>query len=167
MYLRKINGVFFKIFFFWCGPFLKSLLNLLQYCFCFMLWIFGPEACEILAPWPRIEPALPALEGEVLTTGPPGKSQMFAVLSHCFGVFGSKNELTWWLVPRLPCRLWALWGWGPCPSWWQFYSQPCPVLGTQRKGFWQMSGNSVRRSSAVMWQRTQRRISWFLVWCSL
>ena len=24
--------------FFLCGPFLKSLLNLLQYCFCFMLW---------------------------------------------------------------------------------------------------------------------------------
>ena len=27
--------LFFKRFF-WCGPFLKSLLNLLQYCFCFM-----------------------------------------------------------------------------------------------------------------------------------
>ena len=31
---------FFKIF--WCGPFLKSLLNLLQYCFCFMFWCFWP-----------------------------------------------------------------------------------------------------------------------------
>ena len=29
---------FFKIFF-WCGPFLKFLLNLLQYCFCFMFWV--------------------------------------------------------------------------------------------------------------------------------
>ena len=26
--------------FLWCGPFLKSLLNLLHYCFCFMLWFF-------------------------------------------------------------------------------------------------------------------------------
>ena len=26
--------------FFWCGPFLKSLLTLLQYCFCFMFWVF-------------------------------------------------------------------------------------------------------------------------------
>ena len=26
--------------FFWCVPFLKSLLNLLQYCFCFMIWFF-------------------------------------------------------------------------------------------------------------------------------
>ena len=30
-------------FFFWCGPFLKSLLNLLQYCFCFFyVLVFWP-----------------------------------------------------------------------------------------------------------------------------
>ena len=39
-----------------------------------MFWVFGREACGILAPRPRIKPAPPALEGEVLTTGPPGKS---------------------------------------------------------------------------------------------
>ena len=50
------------------GPFKRSLLNLLQYCFCFL---FG-EVCEILAPQPGIKPAPPALEGEVLTTGPEG-----------------------------------------------------------------------------------------------
>ena len=55
--------------------FLKSLLNLLQYCFCFMFWVFGCEACGILAPQPGNEPTPPALEGEVLTTGSPGKSQ--------------------------------------------------------------------------------------------
>ena len=38
--------------------------------FCF----FGPEACGILAPWPGIEHSPPALEGEVLATGPPGMS---------------------------------------------------------------------------------------------
>ena len=53
--------------------FLRSLLNLLQYCFCFMLWLFGPEACGILVPPPGIEPAPLALEGDVFTTGPPGK----------------------------------------------------------------------------------------------
>ena len=36
--------------------------------------VFGHEACGILAPRPGIEPAPTALEGEVLTTGPPGKS---------------------------------------------------------------------------------------------
>ena len=39
-----------------------------------MFWFFGREACGILAPRPGIEPAPPALEGEVLTTGPPRKS---------------------------------------------------------------------------------------------
>ena len=68
----SINIHIFKVF--WCGPFLKSLLNLLQYCFCFMCWFFGPEACGILAPWPRIKPTSTALEDEVSTTGPPGKS---------------------------------------------------------------------------------------------
>ena len=38
-----------------------------------MFWFFGHEARGILAPWPGIEHAPPALEGEVLTTGPPGK----------------------------------------------------------------------------------------------
>ena len=52
-----------------------TLLNLLQYCFCFMFWFFGLEACGILVPLPGMEPSRPALEGEVLTTGPPGKSQ--------------------------------------------------------------------------------------------
>ena len=55
-----------------CGTFLKSLLNLLQYCSCFMFFVlfFGHEACCILALQPEIEPAPPALKGKVLTTGP-------------------------------------------------------------------------------------------------
>ena len=40
-----------------------------------MFSFFGHKARGILAPQPRIEPAPPALESEVLTTGPPGKSQ--------------------------------------------------------------------------------------------
>ena len=39
-----------------------------------MSWLLGCKARGILAPRPGIEPAPPALEGEVLTTGPPGKS---------------------------------------------------------------------------------------------
>ena len=45
-------------------------MNLFQYCFCF--WFFGYKACEILTPWPGMELATSALEGELLTTGPPG-----------------------------------------------------------------------------------------------
>ena len=33
----------------------KSLLNLLQYCFCFIFWFLGQKACGILASWPGIE----------------------------------------------------------------------------------------------------------------
>ena len=45
----------------------KSLSNLLQHCFCFMFWCSGQKACGI-------KPASPALEDEVLTSGPPGTS---------------------------------------------------------------------------------------------
>ena len=41
----------------------------------FMFWYFDQEACGILVPWPGIEPAPPALEREILTTGLPWKSQ--------------------------------------------------------------------------------------------
>ena len=43
----------------------------------YVLWVFfffSHEVCRILAPQPGIEPSTPALEGEVLSTGPPGKS---------------------------------------------------------------------------------------------
>ena len=46
-----------------------------------MFWFFGHEACGILAPQPGIEPAPPALESEILTTGPPGKSPERTLLS--------------------------------------------------------------------------------------
>ena len=36
-----------------------------------MFWFFGRKACGILVPQPGIDPTPPALEGEVLTTGPP------------------------------------------------------------------------------------------------
>ena len=47
-----------------------------------MFWIFGLEARGILTLQPGIKLTPPALEHEVLTTGPPGKSlsQLTAVL---------------------------------------------------------------------------------------
>ena len=52
-------------------------MNLLQHCCCSVFVFFGHEACGILASQSGIEPAPPALEGEVLTTGLPGKSLFF------------------------------------------------------------------------------------------
>ena len=39
-----------------------------------MFWGVLRGARGILAPWPGMEPAHPALEGKVLTSGPSGKS---------------------------------------------------------------------------------------------
>ena len=72
----KKRGTFVFVGFL-CGPFLKSLLNLLQYCFFFKkiyFSFFGHQACGVIALVPGIEPTPPALEGEFLITGPPGKS---------------------------------------------------------------------------------------------
>ena len=49
---------------------------------------FGLDARGILAPPPGIEPAPPALEGEVLATGPPGKSLK------CFFLLSLKSLMT-------------------------------------------------------------------------
>ena len=56
----------------------------------FMFWFifFGCTAHKILAFWPRIEPVSPALKAEVLTTGPPGKSQAKEFLELTFTILG-------------------------------------------------------------------------------
>ena len=88
-------GAFIYLLRFLYGLFLKSLLNLLQYCFCFMFWFFSHEVCWILAPQPGIQLILPALEGEVLITGLPGITDIqsliidiailiFIIFCHCF-----------------------------------------------------------------------------------
>ena len=45
-----------------------------------MLRFFDSQAYGVLAPQPGIKPSPPALEGEVLTTGPPGKSPRLTFL---------------------------------------------------------------------------------------
>ena len=47
-----------------------------------MFWLFGHETCGILALQPGIKPTCPTLEGEVLTTGLPGKSLFLLFKSH-------------------------------------------------------------------------------------
>ena len=45
----------------------------------YVLAFFGHEARGILVPQPGIEPTPPALEGKILTTGPPGRSLSYMV----------------------------------------------------------------------------------------
>ena len=84
-----------------------------------MLWFFGCEACGILVPWPGIK--RPTLEGEVLTTGLPGKSlfclvylvvlgsSIFSVVPGIFGC-GMWNLVPW---PRIEPRILAWRAWSP------------------------------------------------------
>ena len=65
-----------------------------------MFWYFGQETCGILTSWPGIELVPPALVGEALITGLPGKSQniwYFRIQSSGDGhvawfQFGAMNE---------------------------------------------------------------------------
>jgi len=68
---------FSDFFLFGYGSFKKNLLNLLHYCFYFVL---ASRLVGVLVPWPRVELAPLALEGEVLTTGQWEKS-WFSVLN--------------------------------------------------------------------------------------
>jgi len=60
---------FFQFIFYWSILYLKSECFFFFFC---LFWICYNVAF-VLAPWPEIEFALPALEGKVLTTGQPGK----------------------------------------------------------------------------------------------
>ena len=73
-----------KIFlrFFICGPFLKSSLNLLQYCFCYVLVLWPRGMCDLSSPT-RVEPTPAALEGQLLTSGPPAKFPVIRFFKIC------------------------------------------------------------------------------------
>ena len=80
---------------------------MLRYCFCFLFWFFGLEACRILAPQPGSPATGPALEGEVLTIGPPGKSllsfffleennfidDVYCAMKFLYSIYPSSNEV--------------------------------------------------------------------------
>ena len=65
--------ILLKIFFL-VLVFIEFVTILLLFYVLWFFFFFGHKAPGILAPGPGIEPATPELEGEVLTTGPPGKS---------------------------------------------------------------------------------------------
>ena len=74
------TSFFFKDFLTW--TILKVFIEFVTMLLLFYVLVFWRQACGILAPQPGIKPAPPALEGEVLTTGPPGKSPIPVFL--CF-----------------------------------------------------------------------------------
>lgn len=71
---------------------------MLQYCFCFIFWCFGPEVHGILAPQPGIQAAPPALEGEIPDTEPSGKSLHLCCNQQDPSVYG-------WILLHFCCTL--------------------------------------------------------------
>ena len=76
------------------------------------LGFFGHKACGILASWPEIEPAPPALESEILITGLPGKFKSLffpkLFLPHYLSLF--LLGLWWydcWILCYFPTHLWG------------------------------------------------------------
>ena len=97
-----------KIFFFLTWTIFKEVftefvtIQLLLY-----VLVFGQKAYGILTPQPGLEPALPALEGGILTTGPPGK-----FLSAALNLLPFSPRLR--ASPEHPQRQWYVWkgpGW--------------------------------------------------------
>ena len=70
--------------------------------FFFLAMHVGPFACGTLIPRPGIEPAPPALEAQVLTTGPPGKSLEFLAISYS-SLYKAVHCLGLCYVPDLVC----------------------------------------------------------------
>ena len=60
-----------------------------------MFWFFGHKTYGILVSWSGIEPAPTVQKGEVLTTGLPGKSLVFILLTNAF----------WWQVAEASLSL--------------------------------------------------------------
>ena len=77
----------------------------------YIFWFFGQEACGILVSWPGIKPTSCALEGEVLTTRPTGKSQTIRTLKPANLL--SRKDLIWQAWDCSPYKvLLARWAFG-------------------------------------------------------
>ena len=61
----------------------------------------------ILVPWPGIEPVSPALQGRFLTTGPPGKSLTWRILSYLANMWNECNCAVVWAFFGIA----FLWNW--------------------------------------------------------
>ena len=72
-YQKFKKYIYFKDFL-KCGPFLKPLLNLLQYCILFYALAFWSGGMWDLSSPIRDQTSSPVLKGEDLITGPPGTS---------------------------------------------------------------------------------------------
>ena len=61
------RGNYFFLIFFWCGPFIKFLLYLLQYCFCILCFVFWPRGVWDLSSLTRDWTHIPCIRRKSLS----------------------------------------------------------------------------------------------------
>ena len=123
-HIRVNHKSHWQLFFFGCGPLLKSLMNLLQYCLCFMFCFFGPEVCGILVPWPGIEPTSFVLEGKVTKVLLCSSTSHLHFLTHDLFIFKPERKrwnlfpasYLWLVLPVTFFHKYKVW-WGLWTSW--------------------------------------------------
>ena len=95
--------------FFYVDSFLNLYWIYYNIAFCFVCFavVFGHEACGLSAPLLGIIPTSSTMEGQVLTTGLPGKSQhLYLCLDTKGSVFLPGESQEWGSL--LGCSLWGL-----------------------------------------------------------
>ena len=96
---------FFFFFHFWCGPFLKSVLNLLQHCLCFMIWFFWPWGLCDLSSLTGDLTCTPGIGRWSRNTGLPGKSPGWCLMQAASGLKGQLGRGLWYPAPASPLSL--------------------------------------------------------------
>ena len=129
---KKMN--FFKDFLMWT-IFLKSLLNLLQYCFCFIVWFFfNSKACGILAP--LLLTAAKSLQScptlcDPIDSGPPAYPVPGILQARILEWVAISFSNAWWKVKvksLSPVRLWV--------TPWTAAHQAPPSMEFSRQEYW-------------------------------
>ena len=121
-----------------------------------VLFIYlGLKACGVLAPQPGIEPTSPTLEGEVLTTEPPGKSPY--------------KMLKWLCKPRLQMWYRNEWRW-KCQLHWTLCSQAPLSMEFSRQEY-RIGSVAIPFSRGSSWLRDQTWDScitgrFFIIWAT-
>ena len=89
------NNFFFLGFFFWCGPVFKVFIEFVTILLLFYVLEFWPRGMWDLNYLTSDQTCTPsALEGEVLTTGPPGKSWEITFLKSLIWVVCYTEKVT-------------------------------------------------------------------------
>ena len=135
-----------------------------------MFWFFGHESCGILALWSGIKPISPALKGEDLTSGLPGKSQEFNLsdTSRCSLEYGRVaippphprlspvlpirlGGVQWSVVPYISCSVLSASSLLPIFCHQNFLKEHHSIIGDPSRCLGALTGNVLPESATNQW----------------